>query len=172
MSQGLDQDRLCLGVITGVHGVRGDVRIKPFTATPEAVANYGVLESENGQDTFEIARSRVAKGSVIATLKGVTSRNHAETLKGTMLYVPRARLPEPEEDEFYHADLIGMTVVLETGEILGFVTAVQNFGAGDLLEVTPEGAKAGILLPFTQAAVPKIEFADRVITATPAEEVE
>jgi 16S rRNA processing protein RimM len=166
------QDRLCLGVITGVHGVRGDVRIKPFTAIPLAVADYGALESEDGKTIFEITRSREAKGTVMATLKGVTSRNHAETLKGTMLYVPRARLPAPGEDEFYHADLIGMAVIDETGAPLGKVTSVLNFGAGDLLEISMGASKASILVPFSMTTVPNIDLANRVITVTLPEEVE
>ena len=165
-------ERVCVGAISGVHGVRGDVRIKPFTETPEAVAEYGVLETEDKDRTFEIVRFRVAKGIVVATLKGITSRNVAETLRGTRLYVPRSRLPAPDEGEFYHSDLIGIHAHLEDGTPVGTITAVHDFGAGDLLEITLADGGDALYLPFTLAIVPNVDLTKGVATIIPPEEVE
>ncbi|WP_137391875.1 ribosome maturation factor RimM [Rhodoligotrophos defluvii] len=154
------RDRVCLGTIAAAHGVRGEVKIRTFTATPEAIGDYGPLELEDGSRAFAVERRRPAEGGVIAKLAGIDDRNGAESLRGQMLYVPRSRLPEPEEeDEYYLADLIGLQAVRPTGERLGEVVAVENFGAGDLLEIERPGAAATVYVPFTREAVPEVDIA-------------
>ncbi len=133
-----DKQRVCVGQIGAAHGVRGEVRLRSFTAEPEAITRYGPLETEDGR-VFTIEAMRPAKDHFVARLAGIRDRDAARALAATRLYVPRERLPEPEEaDEFYHADLIGLAVVDRAGEKLGTVVAIHNFGAGDLIEVRPD----------------------------------
>jgi len=157
-----------LGTIGAPHGIKGEVRIKAFTGDPMAIADYGPLSDEKGR-RFEIAELRPAKEVVIARLKGVTSREAAETLTGLKLFVAREKLPQPEdEDEFLQADLVGCAVVGPDGDVLGTIAAVVNFGAGDLLDVaTPDGRS--VLLPFTKAFVPVIDISARRVEAVPPE---
>ena len=150
--------RLCVGVITGAQGVRGAVRIKSFTAVPEAVAAYGAVGDESGQRVFTLRLVGRAKGVVIATIAGVADRDAAERLKGVRLYVARDALPAPGEEEYYHADLIGLAAVLRDGSVLGRVRAVHEYGAGDSIEVARERGGT-IMVPFTRAAVPHIDLA-------------
>ncbi len=164
--------RVCLGAIAGAHGVRGLVKIKSFTEDPANLAAYGPLGDETGGRRFEIAVTGQAKGLLLARIAGVADREAAQTLRGVRLYVDRAALPEPEEAEaFYHADLIGLAAEDPQGGPLGRVAAVENYGAGDFLEIErPEGE--ALLVPFTQAAVPLVDLeAGRVVVAPP-EEVE
>ncbi len=155
-----DGDLVCVGVVTGPHGVRGLVRIKSFTEDPKAVAAYGAVSDETGKVSFKLQLvGQASKGQVRVKLEGVKDRDAAEALKGTKLYVPRDVLPEPEEDEFYHADLIGLEARLPDGESLGSVRAVFDFGAGDMLEI--EHPNKGVLMaPFTKVAVPRVELAE------------
>ncbi len=162
---------VCVGAIAGAFGVRGEARIKPFTAEPSAIGDYGPLETEDGARRFEVRITREIKGGLAARLSGVATREAAEALRGTRLYVPRARLPELEEDEYYHADLIGMTVVDLADNELGTVRAVQNYGAGDHLEVEVPEARWPALLPFTRDAVPHVDLAARRVIADPPEGV-
>ena len=159
--------RVCLGVIVGVHGVRGTVRVKPFTESPEAIGDYGPVGDAAGRRSWNLRVHGMHKGVVLCSLEGVADRDMALALKGTQLYVERAALPEVEEpDTFYHADLIGLRVVDPDGRDLGTVAAVQDFGAGDLLEIrAPDGAEW--LLPFTVEAVPEIDVAGGRIVAEP-----
>jgi 16S rRNA processing protein RimM len=151
-------DRVLVAQIGAAHGLRGEVRLRSFTAEPMAVKEYGALESEDGAHAFTIEALRPAKDVLIARLAGVTDRDAAEQLRNVKLYVPRARLPEPETDEFYHADLIGLAAVATDGRELGTVVALQNFGAGDLIEMKRlDGATE--LLPFTKAVVPEVDVA-------------
>lgn len=161
-------DLVLLGTIGAPHGVKGEVRIKTFTGDPMAIADYGPLSDETGR-RFEIAELRPAREVVIARLKGITSREAAETLTGVKLFVPREKLPEPEdEDEFLQADLVGCAVIGPDDAVLGVITAVANFGAGDLLDVeTPDGRS--VLLPFTKAYVPVVDIAARRVGALPPE---
>lgn len=152
-----DAAQLCLGVVTGARGIAGLVRIKSFTAAPEAIANYGVLRDEAGTPRFDIELVGASKGVLIARLKGVSDRNAAERLKGQRLYLRRADLPEPEADEFYHADLIGLEARLADGTVLGKVEAVHDFGAGASLEIVDAAGKS-VMVPFTLAAVPEIDI--------------
>jgi 16S rRNA processing protein RimM len=156
--------RICVARIGAPHGVRGEVKVWPFTAEPLAIADYGPLETEDGSARFEIETLRAAKDHLVARLKGVADRDTAERLTNTDLFVRRDRLPPPDaKDEFYHADLIGAVVVDANGRECGSVAAIHNFGAGDLIEITPIGGGATVLLPFSEAAVPIIDIAARRI---------
>jgi 16S rRNA processing protein RimM len=164
----LSEPRVCLGIITGPHGVRGLVRIKSFTAAPEGVAAYGPLEDEAGTRSVTLELTGAVKGVVLARIDGVEDRDAAERLKGMRLYLPRAALPEPEAEEYYHADLIGLAVELEDGTAFGRVRAVLEFGAGDSIEI--ERAVGGVVIvPFTRAAVPVVDIAaGRLVVVPPA----
>ncbi len=164
-------DRVCVARIGAAHGVRGEVRLWTFTAEPTAVAKYGPLETEDGARTFEIVLLRPAKDHLVARLRGVDDRNAAEQLTNIKLFVPRERLPTPEEGEFYYADLIGLAAVDKEGNQIGTIAAVHNFGAGDLLEIQPP-AGTTILLPFTDAAVPTVDLKARRVVVVPPEEKE
>ncbi|RDE09704.1 ribosome maturation factor RimM [Pelagibacterium lacus] len=148
-----------MGRIGAAHGIRGEVRITAYTEDPLAIAGYNPLETDRNGLTVSIARARLAKTVVIATLKGVTDRDAAEKLNGVSLYVARERLDAPEEDEFYHADLIGLEVRLVDGSVLGTIAAVDNFGADDLLDVKLADTGRSVYLPFTSAVVPELHIA-------------
>jgi 16S rRNA processing protein RimM len=151
--------RVCLGQIGAAHGLRGEVRLRSFTAAPDAIARYGPLETEDGR-VFEIESLRPAKDHFVARLSGIADRNAAEALANTKLYVPRQRLPEPDEPgEFYHADLIGLAVLDRAGARLGAVVGVHNFGAGDLIEVKPDAGGKTELIAFDVTTVPEIDIA-------------
>jgi len=158
--------RICIAQIGAAHGVRGEVRLKPFTEDPLSVTRYGALESEDGKRQFEIEAVRPAKDMLVARLKGVTDRNAAEALKNIRLYVSRDKLPATEADEFYHADLIGLRAETSSGETVGTVKAVHNFGAGDLLEIEPASG-ATIVVPFNEATVPVVDIAAKKIVVEP-----
>lgn len=166
-----EAERVCVAAIAGAFGVRGEARVKPFTAEPEAIGDYGPLETEDGARRFKLRITRVVKGGLAARLSGVETREEAEALRGVRLYVARARLPELEEDEFYHADLIGMRVVDLSDRSLGVVRAVQNYGAGDFLEIAAPGLRHPALLPFTRAAIPHVDLAARRVIADPPDGV-
>ena len=161
-----DDNQILLGVIGAPHGIRGEVRIKAFTGDPLAIADYGPLTDRKGRG-FDISDIRPAKEVVIARIKGVTTREAAEALNGVELFVARDKLSASEdEDEFLHADLIGCSVIGPDGAVLGTVTAVENYGAGDLLDIeTPDGRS--VLMPFTKAFAPRIDTAARRIEAEP-----
>ena len=164
-------EMICVGAIAGARGVRGEVRIKSFTAEPAAVASYGTVTDEKGEKSFRIRvtgqGSGKSLGMVFARLDGVDDRDLAEALKGTRLYVPRSVLPEPTEDEFYNADLLGLRADLVDGGTLGTVRDVQDFGAGSVLEIA--GGEAGVVMvPFTRVAVPVVDLAaGRVVIDPP-----
>ncbi|WP_111734921.1 ribosome maturation factor RimM [Roseovarius amoyensis] len=161
--------QVCVGAIAGAFGVRGEVRLKSFTAEPEAIATYGPLATEDGKRSFDVTLTGQTGNALVARLSGIPDKETADALRGTRLYVDRARLPEPDEDEFYHADLIGMDVFDAGGAPLGKVTAVHNHGASDLLEIAvPQGGET-VLLPFTHEAVPTVDMALRRIVADPPE---
>ncbi len=164
-------NRVCVAQIGAPHGVRGEVRLWTFTEDPMAVVQYGPLETEDGARTFEITSLRRAKDHLVMRLRGVDDRDAAERLTNVKLFVPRERLPAPEEDEFYHADLIGLAAVDSDGNQLGKITAVHNFGAGDLLEIQPPAGVA-MLLPFTDAAVPTVDLKGGRVVVVPPDEKE
>lgn len=154
-------NRIAIARFGAAHGIRGEVRVKPYGDDPLALSSYGPLETRDGTVRYEIVSLRPQKSMVIARVKGIDNRNAAEALNGVELYVSRDRLPEPEdEDEFYHADLIGMTAVTPHDAVLGKIAGVPNFGAGDLLEIRPKDG-ASFYVPFTRAFVPQIEVRER-----------
>jgi 16S rRNA processing protein RimM len=165
---GGDDARICLGIITGAHGVRGRVRIKSFTAEPQAIAGYGALESEAGDRRFELEITGAGKGVLIARIDGIGDRDAAERLKGTRLYVRRAALPPPEAEEFYQADLVGLEARRSDGTPMGRVSAVHDFGAGASLEIEDAAGKT-LLVPFTRSAVPQIDIAGGILVIVPPE---
>lgn len=162
-------DRVCVGAIAGAFGVQGEVRLKSFCAVPEDVATYGELTSEDGSRRFKVRLTRGVTGGFGARLTGIATREEAEALKGTTLWAERARLPSLPDDEFYHADLIGLIVQDTGGAELGRVRAIFDHGAGDILEIAgPDGV---LLLPFTRAVVPTIDLAaGRIVADPPAED--
>ena len=155
-------NRVCLGVVVGVKGLRGEVRVKSFTERPADIGAYGPLATEDGR-AFALTVTGSAQGVVIARIKGVADRNGAEALKGTKLFVDRVALPEAGEGTYYHADLVGMAAVLATGEALGSITAVYNFGAGDMVEVKLADGRTE-LVPFTDAAIAGVDVAGGKVT--------
>jgi 16S rRNA processing protein RimM len=162
-------DRVLVGDIGRPQGLQGEVRIRSFTAEPASIADYGPLEDETGTRLFEIESLRVTPKTMSARIKGVTTREEAEALTGTRLYVPRTRLPEREEDEWYHTDLIGLAAQDEDGAEIGRVIAVYNFGAGDLLEIRPAGGGATVLMPFTRETVPEVDVEGGWLRIVPPE---
>lgn len=157
---------ICVGAIAGAYGVRGDARLKSFCAEPEAIATYGPLVTEGGR-TFEVRITQPISEGFAARLSGVATREEAETLKGTRLYAPRDRLPALPDDEFYHADLIGLSVYDTGGRKLGEVRAIHDFGAGDVLDIV--GGEAPLMLPFTRAVVPTVDLSTGRLVADLAE---
>lgn len=159
-------DRVCVGALAGSFGVQGEVRLKSFCADPTAIADYGPLWTEDGSRSFKIKLTRPVAGGFGARLAGVTTKEEADALKGVQLFADRARLPKLPDDEFYHADLIGLTAVDPGGASLGRVAAVQNHGAGDILEIA--GPKGALLVPFTLAVVPTVDLAaGRIVVDLP-----
>lgn len=151
-----------LAIVGTAHGIRGEVRVKPFTEDPLALADYGPLYTHDGRP-LTIAAIRPAKGVVIVRFDGIADRNAAETLAGEALFVDRSALPaELEEEEFYHADLVGLRVLDEADAEHGTVVAIHNFGAGDILEIRPASGPTR-MIPFTRAAVPAIDFGNGTI---------
>jgi len=164
----MSDERICVGAITGAFGVAGEVRLKSFCADPAAIADYGPLYTKDGARSFTVKLTRPVAGGLGARVSGVKTKEEADALRGTELYVDRARLPQLPDDEFYHSDLMGL-LVLDTGGVeLGRVIAVHNHGAGDILEISGPGLKQALMLPFTMAAVPTVDLtAGRVIVDLP-----
>jgi 16S rRNA processing protein RimM len=159
--------RLCVGIVTGPHGIRGGIRVKSFTADPADLDAYGPVSDETGTRQFAIRVTGMIKGVVLAELEGIRDRNAAEALKGLHLYVDRDQLPPAEEEEFYHADLLGLAARLEDGTELGKVTGLYEFGAGESVEIT--GSKGQVIMvPFTKAAVPVVDLVQGLTIVPPA----
>jgi 16S rRNA processing protein RimM len=163
-------ERVCVGRIGAAHGTRGEVKLWSFTAEPMAIADYGALATEDGKRSFTIETLRPGKDFLVARLFGISDRAAAENLCNLDLYVARERLPAPADaDEFYHADLIGLTAVGTDGREFGKVVAIHNFGAGDLIEVRLTLGGATVMLPFTEAIVPVVDIAGGRIVVDPPE---
>jgi 16S rRNA processing protein RimM len=161
--------QVCVARIGAAHGMRGQVRLWTFTQDPLAVTRYGTLSTKDGARQFEVTQAREAKGFLVATLKGITDRNEAERVNGVELYVSRDRLPATKTDEYYHADLIGLAAVTTSGDTLGRIAAIHNFGAGDIIEIAPPSGPTR-LLPFSNAVVPTVDIASgRVVIELPRE---
>jgi 16S rRNA processing protein RimM len=163
-------DRVCIGVIVGVHGVRGAVRIKSFTEVPADVAAYGPVEDDAGKRRFRPRLLGESKGVVLAQLEGVADRDAAMMLKGVKLWVAKSALPALEEEEFFYSDLVGMAAALTDGTALGRVKGVFDFGGGDIIEIS--GPKGEMMLPFTRAVVPEIDLARRRLVVELPHEIE
>jgi 16S rRNA processing protein RimM len=160
---------VCVARIGAPHGVRGAVKLWTFTEDPLAVKRYRPLTTKDGARSFEVTEVREAKGHLVAALKGVVTREEAARLNGVELYVAREKLPAAAADEYYHADLIGLAAVNSADQPIGRVTAIHNFGAGDIIEIAPPDG-ATMLLPFTNAVVPVVDIAaGRVVIELPAE---
>jgi len=160
---------VCVGRIGAAHGARGEVKLWSFTADPMAIKDYGALATEDGKRTFTIETLRPGKDFLVARLAGVADRTAAEKLGNLDLYIARDRLPPAEADEFYHADLIGLTAIGTDGRELGTVIAIHNFGASDLIEIRPTQGGATVMLPFTEAIVPVVDIAGGRIVVDPPE---
>lgn len=162
-----DKGMTCVGAIAGAFGVAGEVRLKSFCAQPEDIASYGPVLTEDGGRKFTIRLTRPVAGGLGARVSGITTKEEADALRGTTLWVPRSRLPSLGDDEFYHADLIGLAVQDPGGASLGVVRAVHNHGAGDILEVDAPGGQT-LLVPFTRQAVPMVDLqAQRIVADLP-----
>ena len=162
-------DRICVGAITGSFGVKGEARVKSFCAEPAAIGDYGPLTTRDGQTSYSLTITRPVKGGFAVRLSGVKTKEQADALRGTTLHAPREALPALPDDEFYHADLIGLTAVDTGGKELGQVHAVHNHGGGDLLELRQKGRTGTALVPFTQAIVPTVDIASGRIVIDPPE---
>jgi 16S rRNA processing protein RimM len=161
--------QICVARIGAAHGVRGAVKLWTFTEDPLAVKHYGPLTTKDGTRQFEVATAREANGHLVATLKGIATREEAERLNGVELYIAREKLPDTDEDEYYHADLIGLNAVSAADEPIGRVIAIHNFGAGDIIEIAPPHGTT-MLLPFTNAVVPTVDLGGgRVVIVLPDE---
>jgi 16S rRNA processing protein RimM len=165
----MNPERICVGAIAGAYGVRGEVRVKSFCATPEDIETYRPLVTEDGARSFHLALLRPVKNGFVARIAEVASKEEADALRGTQLFAQRDQLPALPDDEFYHADLIGLPVFDAGGVELGRVKSVMDHGAGDLLEVQCSGRSDTVFLPFARAAVPTVDIAAGRIVADPPE---
>ena len=156
-------ERICLGAIVGVHGIKGEVKVKSFTAVYMDIDKYGALENEAGDKKFSLRVVGRSKDLLRVKVKGCDDRNLAETLIGTGLYAPRALLPELPEEEYYHADLIGLACKTTSGTDVATVNAIYNFGAGDLLEIKMNDTGRLEMLPFSKQYVPTVNIKDGFI---------
>ncbi len=167
------QDRILVGQFGAAHGVKGELRLKSFTQDPKAIGSYGGLFDATGARQFEIEALRPLKDDLfVARIKGIATREAAEKLTNVGLYVARENLPAAEEDEYYHADLIGLTAKTESGEEIGEIVRVLNFGGGDILEIASHEGGETLLLPFTKAAVPIVDLAQGYVIVVPPVEIE
>ncbi|MCC3245773.1 ribosome maturation factor RimM [Methylocystis sp. WRRC1] len=166
-----EKNLVLLGRFGAPHGVRGEIRLQSYTADPLAIASYGPLTDKSGTKSFKLASVRPqGKDMLVARVEGVSDRTGAEALTGVELYLPREKLPPPDEDEFYLADLVGLRAQTREGVEIGRVVAVRNFGAGDILEVTPPDGGETLMFPFTRAVAPVVSIAEgRVIIEPPME---
>ena len=168
-NQDKDSERVCVAAFTSAHGVSGAVRLKSFTENPDDISSFTKLSSEDDSRTYDIeVVSHTGKGELIVKVDGVNSRDEADLLKGERLFVARSELPEAGDEEFYHADLIGLTAKTVSGKTLGTVRAVFDFGAGDMLEILPkEGAL--VMVPFTKEVVPIVDIDKGRVVVNPPE---
>ncbi len=165
-------ERVCVAQFGAAHGVRGELRLRSFTQDPMAFTSYGPLETEDRKRTVEIETARAAKDHLVVRVAGIADRDAAEALRNVKLYVAREKLPPVEDnEEFYHADLIGLAAIDESGEAIGTVAAVHNFGAGDVIEIKPPSGEP-MLLPFTDQVVPNVDLQAKHITIVLPQEID
>lgn len=161
-----------MGRFGAPHGVRGEIRLQSFTGDPMAIADYGALSDKSGARTFTLTAVRPqGKDMLVARVAGVTDRTAAEALTGLELFLSREKFPPAEEDEFYIADLVGLRAETEAGVEIGRVVALRNFGAGDILEITPVGGGETLMFPFTKAVVPVVDIVGGRVVVAPPEEI-
>ncbi len=165
----MSQELICVGAIAGAFGVKGEVRLKSYTTNPTDIENYAPFQTQDGTMEFDIVLTGQIKKALTARMTGIITKEDADALKGTELYVPKSRLPQLPDDEYYYSDLVGITVQDTGGTVLGSVRSVQNHGATDLLEISVPNATATVLLPFTKQCVPTVDMAQRIIVADPPE---
>jgi len=156
-----------LGAITGVHGVSGMVKVKSFAQDPYAIGEYGPLLLGDTDRLLEIVRMQPHKDVFLVQFEGVVGRDAAEALKGLELKIEREKLPEPDEGEFYFADLVGLAVKRDDDQIIGRIVDVVNFGAGDLLEIEFDGRKKSEFLAFDETTVPVVDMAAGFVVIDP-----
>ncbi len=162
---------ILVGQVSGAFGVRGEIRIKAFTDDPLGLLRYGALLREDGAAGLNLIGGRATGDALISRAKEVETREQAQALRGLRLYIERAALPEPDEDEFYLADLIGLRVVSPNGSDMGVVKSVMNFGAGDLLEIAPADGGTAWWAPFTKEVVPEVRLAlGEIVVEPPAQD--
>jgi 16S rRNA processing protein RimM len=160
--------RILLAHVAGAHGIRGDVTLKTYMDDPNDLASYRPLGDESGARRFEITSVRVTTKGVVAHFKGVDQRTDAEALRGTAIYVDRSALPPAEDGSYYHVDLIGLAAVDPAGAAIGKVIAVENFGAGPMLEIQRTGVRDTEYVPFTDTFVPDVDITHgRVVVVMP-----
>lgn len=153
--------------IVGVHGIKGMVKLKTFSSNPEGLADYAPLCDSEGNPSLTILSVKQHGSTWLATLEGVSDRSAAEKLRGTRLYIPRARLPDiTQENTYYHADLIGLAAKFPDGRDMGRIASVANFGAGDLLEIKPLNGTS-FFVPFTNKNVPEIDIERKLAIIDP-----
>lgn len=165
----MKDDRICVGIISGAFGVKGELRIKSFCADPEAIADYNPLWSEDGSRQFLLRLIQPIKSGFAGRIEGVVTKEQGDALRGVRLFADRDALPGLPDDEYYHADLIGLEVLDTGGQVLGRVSAVHNHGASDVIEVTGPGLSSSVLLPFTLEAVPTVDLSAGRLIADPPE---
>lgn len=163
--------RICVAKVGAAHGVRGEVRLWPFTEDPMSVIDYGPLSTKDGARQFEVVRARIAKDHLVAVIKGIATREDAARINGLELYIDRDKLPETEEGEYYHADLIGLRALDPAGAEIGKVLAIHNFGAGDIIEIAPSQGTTW-LLPFSNEVVPTVDLASGHVVIVKPQEID
>ncbi len=162
-----------LGVFGAAQGVRGEVRVKSFTAEPKAIGGYGVLTDKNGARAFRFESVKPLRDDMlIVRLAGVTTRATAEALTGVEIFARRDQLPPPAADEFYYDDLVGLTAVTADGAPLGRVVGLRNYGAGDILEIAPADGGETLLLPFSKTVATEVDFTGGRIVVAPPHEID
>jgi 16S rRNA processing protein RimM len=163
--------KICVGAITGAHGIRGEVKLRSYTADPASLTDYGPLTSADGLRVYQLKIRSSAGDSLIAAIEGVSDRNAAEKLRGTELYVDRGRLPQTAEDEYYYEDLVGLRVLTISGDVFGTVHQVHNFGAGDLVEIAETSGQKN-LYAFNDKTFPNVDLAAGTLTISLPEFIE
>ncbi len=170
MADSINQNRICVGVVAGSHGLQGAVKIKSFMVEPSDIGAYGPLTDKNGARKFEIDLLSISEKNLIAKLSGVTDRNSSEAIKGLELFLTRDLLPKLDKDEFYYSDLVGLSVENTEGEVIGVVGSVDNFGAGEIMEVNMKDG-AVELLHISRKVVPEIDLRNKRVVIDPPSEV-
>jgi 16S rRNA processing protein RimM len=166
-----DSKLILVAQVAGGFGVKGEVRVTAYTAEPKTLLSYGVLLRADGSPGLTLMSGRAEKSAVVGRAKEIATKEEADALRGLKLYIPRDRLPEPDEDEFYLTDLVGLKARDPAGAVLGTVKSVQNFGADDMLEIAPAAGGPTWYLPFTREAVPELHIADGWVLAVRPVEV-